>query len=99
MIKRKDKKVHEKERETAGIYTNKPIKNRRQSGEASNEKDALPETITPNPNGRTPCLNGSRQTRAGRERDKSRPARRLIVYYDLLSSADLNDAVFFIDIG
>jgi hypothetical protein len=64
----------------AGIYTSGRAGGRRQSGEAGCVAGALPEVATPNLNGRTPCLHCSRQTRAGRERRKSRPACRLIVY-------------------
>jgi hypothetical protein len=64
-----------------GIYTGGNAKGRTQNGETGCAKSVLPETITPNLNERTPNPNRARQTRAGRERRKSRPTRHLIVYY------------------
>jgi hypothetical protein len=55
-MKRKDGKVHEEEREAAGIYTSGHNGGRRQSGEAGCADGALPEAARPNPNGRTPML-------------------------------------------
>jgi hypothetical protein len=51
----------------ADIYIGGYARDRKQIGEAGSAEGALPEAATPNPNGRTPCLNSSRQTRAGRE--------------------------------
>jgi hypothetical protein len=62
------------------ISTN-PSKIENKNGGTGNAESALSETITPNPNKRTPYLNGSRQTRAGRERYNSGPICRLIVYF------------------
>jgi hypothetical protein len=54
-----------KEVRAAGIYISGCAGGRRQNGEAGSAEGALPAAATPNPNGRTPCLNSSRQTRAG----------------------------------
>jgi hypothetical protein len=72
--------MHEEKREAGGIYTSGRGGGRGQNGELGCAEGALPEAATPNLNGRTPNPNRARQTRAGRERRKSRPARRLIVY-------------------
>jgi hypothetical protein len=80
VMKRKNRKVTRKGARQPDIYTGGRAKNRTQNGEAGCAAGVLPEAATLNLNGRTPNPNRARQTRAGRERRKSRPARRLIVY-------------------